>query len=1184
MAFGAMAQTSDITFRVDMRGYSGAAYTTVNLNGTFNGWCGGCNPMTDANNDSIWEVTLPLQVGAIIEYKFTVDGWTGQENLPPNGTCVRTLGGFTNRLYTVTTTTTLDAVCWNSCNVCNAPPPPSYPVTFRVDMRGYTGPAYTTVNLNGSFNGWCGGCNAMTDANNDSIYEITLPLQAGGIEYKFTVDGWTGQEMFQQGMSCTQTNSGFTNRYTNVSGATTLDAVCWNSCTPCSSPAATYDVTFKVDMRGYTGPAYNTVNINGTFNGWCGGCNVMTDANNDSIYEITLPLQAMTIEYKFTVDGWNGQENLTAGTSCVLTTGPFTNRVYTVAATATLPAVCWNSCNVCAPPTYPVTFKVDMRQYTGAAYSGVFVNGTFNGWCGSCNPMTDANNDSIWEVSLPLPSGALEYKFTLDGWNISENLTPGGACVITTGGFTNRSLNVSGSTTLDAVCWESCSACVFAAPTFATTFKVDMRGYSGPAYTTVNVNGTFNGWCGACNPMTDANNDSIWEVTLPLQAGTIEYKFTVDGWTGQENLTPGGSCVLTTGGFTNRVYTIAAASSLNAVCWNSCAVCTTAAPTPVNVTFKVDMSDYNGAAFTGVFVNGTFNGWCGACNPMTDANNDSIWEVTLPLLPGTIEYKFTLDGWNGQESLTPGSSCTQTNFGFTNRVLTFTGATTLDPVCYGTCAPCLGIPVSANVTFRVNMNNYTGSIGQVNLNGNFNGWCGSCAVMTDPDNDGIYALTVNVPTAGVEYLFTVNGWAVAEAMTPGSSCVLTTGPYTNRYLVPTRDTILPAVCWQSCSVCPTGTNLSGTIVYDNSAQAPLSNCVVRLVNAQGASVMSATTNSAGQYQFTQAPSGTYTLQTTTNRTWGGVNSTDALNVARHFSNTQLLSGIRINAADVNASNSINATDALQISRRTVSQISSFTAGNWHFQSPTVTLSGGVLQQGAIKGICIGDVNGSFNPGARTSTGVVFDSRLETSSTLPSGTLAIVAPESMHLGAVTLHISIPTHLGAARFSSEVLGRNLVWNQEQGVLHVSWYDLEGVQISAGNTLGYISFENTLDQADFSSIRLIENSELANVQAEPLQNALLRLAGNTDLAYFSAVAYPNPSRGASTIALSIAQNSEVRYVLSDLMGRTIIASDWTAFASGKHNLSIDMPSAGQYLLNIVSRNSAGSESKTLRITRLP
>jgi hypothetical protein len=36
-----------------------------------------------------------------------------------------------------------------------------------------------------------------------------------------------------------------------------------------------------------------------------------------------------------------------------------------------------------------VTFIVDMRGYTGATYTGVFVNGTWNNWCGSCNPLTD---------------------------------------------------------------------------------------------------------------------------------------------------------------------------------------------------------------------------------------------------------------------------------------------------------------------------------------------------------------------------------------------------------------------------------------------------------------------------------------------------------------------------------------------------------------------------------------------------------------------------------------------------------------------------------------------------------------------------------------------------------------------------------------------------------------------------
>ena len=57
----AFTQTSkDVTFIVDMRDYSTTSYTTVNLNGDFNGWCGSCNPMSDADGDSVWTVTLPL--------------------------------------------------------------------------------------------------------------------------------------------------------------------------------------------------------------------------------------------------------------------------------------------------------------------------------------------------------------------------------------------------------------------------------------------------------------------------------------------------------------------------------------------------------------------------------------------------------------------------------------------------------------------------------------------------------------------------------------------------------------------------------------------------------------------------------------------------------------------------------------------------------------------------------------------------------------------------------------------------------------------------------------------------------------------------------------------------------------------------------------------------------------------
>ena len=62
---------------------------------------GGCNPMTDADGDSIWEVTLPMTIGNSIEYKFTVNGWSDQEQFSPGQPCTITAGGYTNRSLTI---------------------------------------------------------------------------------------------------------------------------------------------------------------------------------------------------------------------------------------------------------------------------------------------------------------------------------------------------------------------------------------------------------------------------------------------------------------------------------------------------------------------------------------------------------------------------------------------------------------------------------------------------------------------------------------------------------------------------------------------------------------------------------------------------------------------------------------------------------------------------------------------------------------------------------------------------------------------------------------------------------------------------------------------------------------------------------------------------------------------------
>ena len=95
--------TSNVTFSVDMNTYAGSqtAPYTVNINGTFNGWNGTSDPMSDADGDGVWDVTLSLNSGTSIEYKFTVNGWSDQENFAGGEPCTVSSGGFTNRFLAV---------------------------------------------------------------------------------------------------------------------------------------------------------------------------------------------------------------------------------------------------------------------------------------------------------------------------------------------------------------------------------------------------------------------------------------------------------------------------------------------------------------------------------------------------------------------------------------------------------------------------------------------------------------------------------------------------------------------------------------------------------------------------------------------------------------------------------------------------------------------------------------------------------------------------------------------------------------------------------------------------------------------------------------------------------------------------------------------------------------------------
>jgi hypothetical protein len=404
------------------------------------------------------------------------------------------------------------------------------------------------------------------------------------------------------------------------------------------------------------------------------------------------------------------------------------------------------------------------------------------------------------------------------------------------------------------------------ASAFNVTFRVDMSQQSG--FTTPEVNGSFNNWCGNCFQMTDVDGDNIWEATTDLAAGTYEFKFSADNWGIQETLLQGSACTVTNFGFTNRTLAVSADVVLPVVCWSSCTDCASS-PNIYTVEFQVDMNGVTG--FTTPEVNGTFNGWCGNCTAMFDPDGDNVWSVSVTLQEGTYEYKFSHDNWTGQETLAAGSPCTVTTDQFTNRTIVVDGNITLEPVCWGSCAPCGQSTGPYNVTFAVDMSQVGFSYNTPEVNGSFNNWCGSCAPMSDADGDNIWTLTIPLPVGVHSYKFSYDNWTGQEELIPGSPCTLTESGFTNRTIDVSDTSVLPNVCWGSCEACIVNVEEAEStsfLVYPNPANEVMTVSLSEMTNAQisihdmtGRLMSMSTIKNArvAQLNVRELPAGTYVV-------------------------------------------------------------------------------------------------------------------------------------------------------------------------------------------------------------------------------------------------------------------------------------------------------------------------------------
>ena len=395
-----------------------------------------------------------------------------------------------------------------------------------------------------------------------------------------------------------------------------------------SCPVESFNITFSVNTANIT------VGENGMYlgGGVFGGSNahLMTD-DGTGTWTVTVAVDAGTTGNYIFLNSpandadWGTKENL-AGQSCGDAANYNDRTLPAITADATL-LHCFGSCETdgtCATPTFNVTFSVNTANIEVGA-NGMYAGGGVLGDAMAL-ALTD-DGTGTWSGTVALNEGtAGNYTFLNspnDGgdWGAKENLE-GQECA-DAANYNDRILAAVTADTTLLHCFASCETdgtCPSPADTYATTFTVNVTDgyvdYDGNTQAIgdniVYLNGNFNGWCGACNPMTD-NGDGTWSSTVELEAGAYEYKFTVNGWDGAQEewtadfaATEEGSCLITDGTYTNRALTVTdSAQTLSTVSWNSCTDATTGGD---GCEYTIRLEDTYGDSWNGntmdVLVNG----------------------------------------------------------------------------------------------------------------------------------------------------------------------------------------------------------------------------------------------------------------------------------------------------------------------------------------------------------------------------------------------------------------------------------------------------------------------------------------------------------------------------------------------------------------------------------------------------
>lgn len=211
---------------IDMQDSFGDGWNGASVEVDINGVYTTDFTFTNGNNSSDSILTIS---GDIVEFNFVSGNWDSEitfQVYDPSGLQILDEGPFTNNqgndAFLITDTSS--SICF----------PQIVNVTFQVDMNNVTTP-FTSPEINGSWNAFCGNCDALSDPDGDNVWEKTIPLYTGVYDFIFSADSLSMQETIDPNILCSNGSTVLPRRYINVGTQDIiLPVVCWESCNACN--------------------------------------------------------------------------------------------------------------------------------------------------------------------------------------------------------------------------------------------------------------------------------------------------------------------------------------------------------------------------------------------------------------------------------------------------------------------------------------------------------------------------------------------------------------------------------------------------------------------------------------------------------------------------------------------------------------------------------------------------------------------------------------------------------------------------------------------------------------------------------------------------------------------------------------------------------------------------------------